>query len=352
MAERLVFAGNPRALSAVQRSLASAHPPRSYLFAGPGGVGKHTLALWLAQALNCESPGGSGSQPDAGVAPCGDCRACTRIAAGNHADVSTVSFDTDDDGRVLKDISVDQVREIERSVALAPYEGRTRVVIIDPADAMNDAAQNAFLKTLEEPPPHAAFILITTDGDSMLPTIRSRCRIVEFRLVPAADIELALTSAGTDPPQAALLARLAGGRIGWALEAARDPALLEQRTERLDQARAVAQMTVAQRMRLAESLSERFRQDRTQVLQTLDGWVSWWRDVMLTQAGAPGGVANVDSVDALEEDAARYDRDEVARFVQALMAAREHLQANVQSKVALEALLLEAPLRRAAANAP
>ena len=352
------FTGNPRALAAVQRSLAGERPPRSYLFVGPERVGKATLALQLAQALNCErgvgarhaSPLRSDTEPPSDATPCGECRACTRIAAGIHSDVPTVSFDTTDDGRVLTEISVDQVREVERAVALAPYEGRTRVVIIDPAHAMNASAQNAFLKTLEEPPPHAVFVLITTDEEAMLPTIRSRCRRVEFRPAPSSEIEAALAAEGVEPERAALLARLSGGRIGWALNAARDPSLLERRSERLEQARAIAEMSVAERMRLAEALSDAFKQDRGQVLALLDEWLGWWRDVMLVQAGAEGGFANADGIAELREAASRYGRDDVLRFVQALVTAKEHLQANVQSKIALELLLLEAPMRARAAS--
>lgn len=155
-----------------------------------------------------------------------------------------------------------------------------------------------------------------------------------------------------DPSRAALLARLAAGRIGWALEAARDETLLQQRSERLEQARAVAAMPVAERMRLAENLSERFKQERAPVFALLDDWLGWWRDVMLVQAGAEDGVANVDTIEALREAASRYDREDVLRFVQAIVAAKEHLHANVQSRIALDLLMLEAPLPARAASRP
>jgi len=356
------FTGNPRALAAVQRSLASGAPPHAWLFAGPEGVGKRALALRVAQALNCErgigaqglAPLRSDSEPPDESTPCDECRACTRIAAGIHADVQTVSFDTADDGRVLTEISVDQVREIERAVALNPFEGRTRVLIIDPADAMSAGAQNAFLKTLEEPPPRAVFVLITTREESLLPTIRSRCRRVEFSLLPVAEIESALTTDGVEPERAALLARLSSGRIGWALNAARDPALLERRREALEQARAIPGMPVAERMRLSEQLSERFRQDREPVFALLDEWLGWWRDILLVQAGSEGGIANGDLLPELREAASRHPRNDTMRFVHALLAAKEQLQANVQSRIALDALLLEAPLpaKRGAAQSP
>ena len=332
----LPFTGNPRALAAVQRSLATGAPPHAWLFAGPDGVGKATLAAWLAQVLNCQ-------RGDA--EPCRECPACTRIAAGIHADVRTISFDKTEDGRVLADITVDQVREIERAVALNPYEGRTRVIIIDPADAMNLPAQNAFLKTLEEPPPHAIFVLITTQEDRLLPTIRSRCRRVEFRLLPVAEVEAALAAGGVEPQDASLLARLSRGRIGWALDAGHSPALLERRTEALTQARTIAGITIAERMRLSERLSDQFKQDRGPVFTLLDEWLSWWRDVLLVQAGAEDGVANTDLIAELHDAASRHTREGSARFVRALLAANEHLHANVQSRIALDALLLEAPLR-------
>jgi DNA polymerase-3 subunit delta' len=102
-------------------------------------------------------------------------------------------------------------------------------------------------------------------------------------------------------------------------------------------------MTVAERMRLAETQSDRFKQDRTEVFSLLDEWLSWWRDVMLTQAGAENGIANVDSIEDLREAASRYPARDLRHFVESMIATKEHLDANVQSKIALESLLLEAP---------
>jgi DNA polymerase-3 subunit delta' len=210
---------------------------------------------------------------------------------------------------------------------------------------MNDAAQNAFLKTLEEPPPHAVFVLITTDDEGLLPTIRSRCRRVEFRLLPAAEVEAALIGAGVNAERAALLARLSRGRIGWALDAAQDPALLERRGEALEQARSIPELGIGERMRLSEKLSDQFKQGREPVFALLEEWLGWWRDVLLMQAGAEEGIANTDLIAELQEAAARHSRDDVMHFVQATLAAKEHLHANVQSRIALDALLLEAPVQ-------
>lgn len=341
--------GNARAVAAVARSLASESPPHAYLFTGPDRVGKATLAVRLAQALNCDRTVGAQGlgplRPDENrdVSPCLECTPCTRIQSGLHADVQTVTVGLNEDGEQRTAIAVDQVRDVERGIALNPYEGRSRVIIIDPADLLTDEAQNAFLKTLEEPPPHVVLILVASREERLLPTVHSRCRRVEFRLVPAPDIEAALAAEKVAPAQATLLARLALGRPGWALEMARDPAAFERRREVLGAARALAAMPLHQRMSFAEKLLEGFRSSRDETYVHLAEWAGWWRDVMLVQSGAEEGVANADMLDDLREDAARYRVADVVAFVRAVLAAIEHLRANVQPRPALELLVLEAP---------
>ncbi len=358
----------------MQRSLASAAPPHAYLFAGPEGVGKRTLAVWLAQALNCErgvgaqqprAPGdatagetGAAAAPLTDGAPCGECRACTRIAAGIHAGVQTVTVEAAEEiarqtaasTRLRTGIGVEQVRDVGRAVALRPFEGRFRVVTIDPADGMTVEAQNAFLKTLEEPPPYAVFVLVAAGEEALLPTIRSRCQRVEFRPVSASEIEAALGAQGLDAERARLLARLSRGRAGWALAAARDPSQLERRREALEQASALGGMSVVERLDLAERLAGEFRQEREPAFALLEEWLGWWRDVLLVQAGAADAVVNVDVLPDLAAAAARCPREDVIAFVQALLDAREQLQANVQARLALEALLLSAPAEPAASR--
>ncbi|HVP05367.1 MAG TPA: DNA polymerase III subunit delta' [Dehalococcoidia bacterium] len=327
--------GNERAVRALQAGLAGGAANHAYLFAGPDGTGRAAAAKRLAQALNC-----TGAEP-----PCGECAPCRRIEGGIHADVQTLTIATDAEGAVRKAISVEQVREMEAAVALAPYEGRTRVVVIDPADAMSDGAQNAFLKTLEEPPPNAVFVLIAGNEERLLETVRSRCRRIEFRLVPASEIEAALVAQGVEGERARLLARLSGGRPGWALEAAASPRLLERRNESLGVARELPRLPLADRLDLAEKLSEAFKRDREPVMRQLDEWAGWWRDVLLAASGAGESIANVDETASLQADAGECDRAEVARFVQAIIDTRGYLAENVQSRIALDALMLAVPGR-------
>jgi DNA polymerase-3 subunit delta' len=270
-----------------------------------------------------------------------------------HSDIQTVTIEPTAEGAARKAIAVEQVRDVEATVALSPYEGRTRVVIFDPAEGMSDGAQNAFLKTLEEPPPHAVFVLVTTDAEGLLETVRSRCRRIEFGLVAASEIEAGLLGRGVEPEQAAVLARLAGGRPGWALSAAATPKVLERRSEALDTARSLASMSLADRLDLAEKMSDAFKRDRVPVDETLAAWLSWWRDVLLAQSDAGSAAANVDRHAEIAADAARYGRGQVVAFVEALRETRQHLRDNVQSRIALDALMLRVPgERRAAARSP
>ena len=332
--------GQERAQAALERGLADGRAAHAYLFVGPERVGKRTLALKLAQALNCEDD----------ERPCGECSTCRRIAGGIHADVQTVTVEeAKDDEGMQKGIHVSQIREIERATALKPFEGLTRVVIINPAEEMNAAAQNAFLKTLEEPPPQVVFVLVAADESRLLPTIRSRCQRLELRLPSLADVEAALLERGVEGERARLLARLSRGRIGWALEMADDASLLERREESLAQARALGSMRVAERLALAERLAGGYRRDPERLLAELGSWRGWWRDVVLVQAEAEDGIANIDHLAELREDAARLSRDGVAAFVRAVGEAGRQLQENAQPRLVLETLLLGAPAAEARA---
>ena len=334
--------GQERAVAALTGALAGGRVAHAYVFVGPERVGKHTLALKLAQALNCEDD----------ERPCGECSTCRRIAGGIHADVQTVTVEEGEDEEMRKGIHVSQIREIERATALKPFEGLTRVVIIDPAEEMNAAAQNAFLKTLEEPPPQVVFVLVAVDESRLLPTIRSRCRRLELRLPSLADVEAALLERDVESERARLLARLSRGRVGWALEIAADASLLERREESLAQARALGSMGVAERLALAERLAGGFRRDPEGLLAELGAWRGWWRDVLLVRSGSEDGVANIDRLPELREDATRLRRDGVAAFVRALGDAGRQLRENAQPRLVLETLLLGAPAAEAPAGRP
>jgi DNA polymerase-3 subunit delta' len=327
--------GNARAITIIQKSLASGRT-QAYLLTGPQHTGRATAARMLAQALNCTGED----------RPCRSCVQCRRIESAMHSDVQPVTVAANEEGAARRDISVEQVREVEKSISLAPYEGRRRIVIVDPAELMNDAAQNAFLKSLEEPPPHVVFILITCDSSRILETVRSRCTPVPFSLVPATEIAAALEERGVEARQAGLLARLASGRPGWALAAAADPDFLEGRGQAMERARTLPAAALKERFDVAQTVAESFRKNRQEALTILDEWVLWWRDVMVLQAGSVASVVNNDRLEELQADASKYSSEAVREFVERLAGTGDLMARNVQAKLAMEALMLHVPSGR------
>jgi DNA polymerase-3 subunit delta' len=195
--------GHERTCGVLRAALAHDRVPHALLFAGPDGVGKRGVALALAACLLCERGG-----DDA----CGECPSCRQVAAGTHSDLQMVSV-----APGKKEIGIDRVREIRRFVQLQPVRGRSKIGIIDDAHMLTGAAQNALLKTLEEPPSRSVLILVANTPDAMLPTVRSRCQRLQFGPLPVERVVEVLTERGLDAAAAGELAALADGSPGRAL---------------------------------------------------------------------------------------------------------------------------------------
>jgi DNA polymerase-3 subunit delta' len=335
--------GHEWAVEYLQRSIASGHTAHAYLITGPAGIGKALLALRMAQVFNCEQ---------SGDAPCLQCRACRRIASGNHPDVRLASMQTQaagvkaSDAARQKDLKIDTVRAWQRDIALKPYEGRHRVFILHDAERLNEEASNAMLKTLEEPPPFAMLILVA-NNTNLLATIVSRCQVIRLRPLPREHVAQALiTHAGVEPERAALLAAWSNGRIGWALHAASSPDEILARQEQLETLLALHSQPHSISFRWAEDRSKEYRGgEQTTVLDWLDLWQSWWRDLLLTAAGCPESITHIDRREDLEREARRYKLQEIYRFVVRLDEAARQLRENVNPQLALENLLLHLPGR-------
>jgi DNA polymerase-3 subunit delta' len=333
--------GQDAALMALRGALEHDRMSHAYLFAGPKHTGKTLTALQFAQTLNCERD----------ERPCGRCRQCERIAAGQHPDVEIVApggvCDEEnprhgsDESRVIR---ICQVRRIERIVSRAPFDARYRVLIFEPADAIGADASHALLKTLEEPPPRVVMVLVTDREEMLLPTILSRTRRVGFAGQSRELIERTLrTRWDVEPGRAAELARLAGGRLGWAIVALHDQTLLERRDEALDTAARMAAAAMSDRMAFAAEAGGRYSRDRAGVQALLETWQGWWRDLLVIAAGHELAAVERERLDSLRATAAQCDVRGLARALRAITDARQQLEENASPALTLEAMMLSLP---------
>ncbi len=336
--------GQDAAIGVLKGGVESGRLSHAYLFAGPAHTGKTLTALQFAQLLNC-----IGEDP-----PCGRCRQCERIASGSHPDVEIVSLggicDESDHSHTPADsrgIRICQIRRLERVISRAPYEGRCRVQIIEPAELLGREAEVALLKTLEEPPAQVVIILIAEHAEQLLETIRSRVRRVAFGGMPKAAIESALRIRwDQEPDRAAELARLSGGRLGWAVLALQDERMIEHREDALARAEALASASVAERFAYAGELGGRYSKDRAAVQGTLEMWQEWWRDVLLIAAGREDRAAHHDRIDRLRALATGCDVAAAARGLRGITDARQQLDENASPVLALEVMMLALPQLR------
>jgi len=331
--------GHRDAVVQLSRALATGRLAHAYLFTGPKGVGKGALARALARAVNCAA-----AEP-----PCGECASCRRIGAGKHADVHIVGMDMKG-GKARTEISIEQVEEMQRLAALRPFEGRSRVFIVDGAERMSSEAANRLLKTLEEPPPQVLLILLTANERELLPTLLSRCQPIRLRALAEADVRAALQERGMVEDVARRVARLAQGRVGWALAVAADGTLLQKREERLDQVAGQTQADREQRFAFAVELGTLFSRNREEARVVLELWREWWRDLLLWNTGMGEWATNLDRRVEGEAQAAQLGLGEIAATLRRLDETAVALEANVTPRLALDVLALSMPRVEAVAS--
>ena len=319
--------GHEWAVEMLHQHAARGDVRHAYLFCGPPGLGRRTLALRLAQALNCTNPSAPGI-------PCGTCRDCKQIEAMRHPDMSVIQAEAE--GGTLK---VDQVREVQRSLSLKPYQAKYRVALFLRFQEANENAANALLKTLEEAPAHAILLLTADTPEQLLPTIVSRCEILRLRALPVSTIEADLLAHGVDAERARLLAHISGGRPGYARKLVDDSTVLERREERLDDLQTLLPAPRVEKFSYAEKLAK----DKDAMRQTILVWLSYWRDVMLRVAQAETPLINIDRNMEIEFLAGRLDLSTARRVVGDLESVLEKMDKNVNSRLLAEVLLLDWP---------
>lgn len=302
----------------------------AYLITGPAQVGKTTLAKLFAQALNCD-----GERIES--RPCGRCRQCMLMKAGRHPDLRFIEPEVSARGR--RSIKIDTIRELQRGLQLAAYEGRYKVVVIRGFEAANRNAANAFLKTLEEPPSNTILILTATEADTLLDTIKSRCRVVGIRPIPTHIIQQALITRWHVPhDKAVLLANVANGRLGWAVAAAQDQTLLDHRNQQIKQLQELLASGLVARFKVAEKLAK--KADALPLM--LNIWLGWWRDLFLVKGGS-GLISNVDEREQLEQFSAEWEPKNIHDSLNQTKIALWQLEKNANVRLVLETLFLTYP---------
>ena len=331
--------GHARAVDLLQHGLAAGRSTHAYLITGQEHIGKMTLALTLAQALNC-------LEKDV---PCGVCPACVKIAAGNHADVRIIGLAADEE-KEKKSISTEQIQDMQHDANLPPFEGRHKVFIIDNADLLSLNAANRLLKTLEEPVKNVTFILLTVNEKLLPGTVVSRCQRLELMPVPVEEIKAGLGDRGIALEKADLVARLSHGCPGWAFTAVQDESLLTVRHEELERLLEIVRGDIETRFAWVAQVAARFSQNRKAVYSLLDTWTDYWRDLMLVKLGCHVMITNIDRREEITRLAAGYDLESIRRFIASIEAAADQLRRNVNPRLVLEVLMIDIPQEKEAAG--
>jgi DNA polymerase-3 subunit delta' len=344
--------GHPGPVAAIARAVSSEHPPHALLIVGPRGVGKTTLALDLAAGLLCLAD-------DPAARPCRTCPACRKVAAGNHADLHLLEPEG-----AGEQIRIGQVQQLISELALTAMEGRFRVAVISAAHRLNPDAQNALLKTLEEPGAATCLVLCADDAAALLPTVVSRAARLRLAPLPVEALARLLSEQGwAEPAQARALAIAAGGRPGLAIALSTRPEALLARA-RISRT-LLALVTADRRTRLsagadlvvdAAAIDAALRSvvapgsarlepvERRRAVQVIiDIWRDLGRDLAVAAHGTGGGVRDLEQLEELRRLAGDLDQAALHTFLDRLDRLMVAIEGYANPELTLDALLLAWP---------
>jgi DNA polymerase-3 subunit delta' len=325
--------GHDWAVNLLQQHIVEEKVRHAYLFTGPRGIGRRTLALRFAQALNCKRPISPGE-------PCLECRTCQQIQQMQHPDLTVLQAEKE--GGSLK---VEMVRDIQHMLALHPYDAQFRIALFLRFQEATTHAMNALLKTLEEPPPQVVILITAESVDSLLPTIVSRCEVIRLRPVKLDQINSGLHDQLKLPDEEArFLAHVSDGKPGYAVRLHEQPDILEQRSAWLDDLSCLLRSSRVDRFAFAATFldgSNGF--NRFKFREMIIVWLTFWRDVMLRSAGTECPIANIDRKEEIEAIAGMLSLAETYRIVSSLEHSMELLKKNVNGRLLAEVVMLDLP---------
>ena len=312
--------GHDAAIERLRRAAATQRLAGAYLLTGPAGVGKRLLADAFAARILCAAP----RDDDA----CGTCAQCTRVAAGTHPDLRLLERDEE-----RRDIRIEQIRELSRWLALQPLMAERKVAIVDGAHCLSEPAQNALLKTLEEPPPSAVLLLTTPTAALLLPTVRSRCQRVRLDPLPPESVARVLAARGVAPERATLLAAEAEGSPGRALASSGDEEV-RARDAMVGALRTLRTLDAAALSTLAQDLA------RGPADGALAAAAAWYRDVLETRLTGDPPRRHPGAVAAVRAAADRSRAECTLRQLELVCDTIGALDRNANRILAIETMLL------------
>ncbi len=320
--------GHEWAVDLLREHVARQKMRHAYLLTGPRGVGRRTLGLRFTQAINCTASKKAGD-------PCGQCRACQQIEKMIHPDLDVVQ--AEQEGGILK---VDQIRELQRHLALTPFEARYRVALLLRFEEAHASAANALLKTLEEPPPQVILVVTAESPEVLLPTIVSRCEVLRLRPLPLNLIEKGIQKKWSCPEQQArFLAHLSGGRPGIAYQYFSQPELLEEHQSRLEELHRMLLSNRVERFTFADVQSK----DKEALRNLLLSWLSFWRDCLLQASSSTAPIANLDRAGEIAWLAEAIGIADTYQQITNTETAIQQLSRNVNPRLLCENYLLGLP---------
>ncbi len=319
--------GHDRQKDVLERAVKSGRLAHAYLFEGPEGVGKRLMALALVRMLFCEQGNG-----------CGGCVVCRKIDHGNHPDIHQVEAD----GTMIK---IEQIRALQREVSFKPLEAPRKVVLIEGADLLNQAAGNALLKTLEEPRGDSLFLLLSSRPEAVLSTIRSRCQRLRFSSVSQKELHRTLRDRlNLEDTQAHLLAALSDGSFKKAFGKDQE-FYLQTRKDILKAVSALSAGSIIPLFKLAEELAK----DKEHLPETIEILLAFYRDQLLLLHGRPEEeLVNIDLLDKIHKMAERETINSLLQKLEAVNQAHIHLGRNVNKQLTMEVLLMRLSAPKAA----
>ena len=296
----------------------------AYILNGEKGVGKKTLASVVAKSLQCES-----GEAD----PCGKCKSCLQAETGNQADIIWIKHEKPNV------ISVDEIRtQLVNDIDLKPYSSRYKIYIVPDSQMMNQQAQNALLKTLEEPPEYAIIMLLTNNVDKFLPTILSRCIVLNFKPVePLHMMEYLVSNIGVDQEKARFCTDFAQGNLGKAVRLAISPDYNEIREDSVRLLRRISDMEMDEIIQAVKNMGK-YKLD---IADYIDIMTMWFRDILMVKiSNSPNKIIFKHEFSTMKKQASRMSYEGIEKILEAMDKLKVRLEANVNFDIAMELMLL------------